>query len=193
MAIASALGLKETGGGQAKDALVGYLATRNLLLVLDNFEQVVEASPLVSELLRRAPGIKVVVTSRESLRITGEKVVPIAPLELPSLDRMPPLDQLVLFEAVRLFIDRAMAVKPDFAVTNENAPAVAEICHRLDGLPLAIELAASRCRLFAPGALLSRLAHGMGAALGGGSRDQSARQQTLRGGDCLERGPAYSR
>jgi predicted ATPase len=181
MAIASALGLKETGGGQAKDALVGYLATRHLLLVLDNFEQVVEASPLVSELLRRAPALKVVVTSRESLRITGEKVVPIAPLELPSLEHMPSLDQLVQFEAVRLFIDRAMAVKPDFAVTNANAPAVAEICHRLDGLPLAIELAASRIRLFAPGALLARLAHGMGATLAGGSRDLTARQQTLRG------------
>ena len=181
LAIASALGLKETGGGQAKETLVGYLATRNLVLVLDNFEQVVEAAPLVSELLRRAAGLKIVITSREALRITGERVLAVPPLELPSLEHLPSLDQLVQFEAVRLFIDRATLVKADFTVTNGNAPAVAEICHRLDGLPLAIELAASRIRLFAPGALLARLAHGMGATLAGGSRDLSARQQTLRG------------
>ena len=181
MAIASVLGLKETGGGQAKDALTGYLATRNLLLVLDNFEQVVEAGPLVSELLRGAAGLKVVVTSREALRITGERVLAVPPLELPSLGNMPSLDQLVQFEAVRLFIDRATLVKADFTVTNENAPAVAEICHRLDGLPLAIELAASRIRLFAPETLLLRLDRGLGTTLTGGARELSARQQTLRG------------
>ena len=181
MAIASALGLKETGGGQAKDALTGYLATRHLLLVLDNFEQVVEAGPLVSELLRGAAGLKVVVTSREALRITGERVLAVPPLELPSLGNMPSLDQLVQFEAVRLFIDRATLVKADFTVTNENAPAVAEICHRLDGLPLAIELAASRIRLFAPETLLLRLDRGLGTTLTGGARELSARQQTLRG------------
>ena len=181
MAIASALGLKETGGGQAKDALVGYLATRNLLLVLDNFEQVVEAAPLVSELLTRLPGLKVVITSREALRVPGERVLAVPPLELPSLEHIPSLDQLMQFEAVRLFIDRATLVKADFAVTNANAPAVAEICHRLDGLPLAIELAASRVRLLAPAALLGRLTHGMGATLTGGSRGLSMRQQTLRG------------
>lgn len=177
MAIASALGLKETGGG----ALAEYLASRNLLLVLDNFEQVVEASPLVGDLLRAAPGLKVVITSREALRIGGEKVVAIPPLELPTLRPVPALDRLVQFEAVRLFIDRAMAVKADFAVTNANAPAVAEICHRLDGLPLAIELAASRVRLFDPEALLLRLDRGLGTMLTGGARDLSARQQTLRG------------
>jgi len=177
MAIASALGLKETGGG----ALAEYLASRNLLLVLDNFEQVVEAAPLVAELLRSARAIKIVVTSRENLRIPGEKVVPIAPLELPSLRPLPTLDRLVLFEAVRLFIDCAEAAKPDFAVTSANAPAVAEICHRLDGLPLAIELAASRVRLFDPEALLLRLDRGLGTMLTGGSRGLSARQQTLRG------------
>ena len=176
-AIASALGLKETGGG----ALADYLASRNLLLVLDNFEQVVEAAPVVAELLRGARSIKIVVTSREHLRIPGEKVVPIAPLELPSLEHMPSLDQLVQFEAVRLFIDRAMAVKPDFAVTNANAPAVAQICHRLDGLPLAIELAASRVRVFEPETLQLRLDRGLGAMLTGGARDLTARQQTLRG------------
>ena len=177
LAIASALGLKETGAGAVAD----YLASRNLLLVLDNFEQVVEAAPVVAELLRGARSIKIVVTSRENLRIPGEKVVPIAPLELPSLRPLPTLDRLVLFEAIRLFIDRAVEVKPDFSVTNENAPAVAEICHRLDGLPLAIELAASRVRLFAPGALLGRLTQGLGATLTGGSRGLTVRQQTLRG------------
>ena len=181
MAIASALGLKETGGGQVQGALAEYLATRNLLLVLDNFEQVVEAGPLVSELLRGALAVKIVVTSREALRISGEKVVAIPPLELPTLRPVPSLDRLVQFEAVRLFIDRAMAVKADFAVTNANAPAVAEICHRLDGLPLAIELAASRVRLFEPETLLLRLDRGLGSMLTGGARDLSARQQTLRG------------
>ena len=177
MAIASALGLKETGA----TALADYLVSRNMLLVLDNFEQVVEASPLVGDLLRAAPALHIVVTSREALRISGEKVVAIPPLELPTLRPVPTLERLVQFEAVRLFIDRAMAVKADFAVTNANAPAVAEICHRLDGLPLAIELAASRIRLFAPGALLARLSHAMGATLASGARDLSARQQTLRG------------
>ena len=181
MAIASALGLKEGGGSQVRGAVGDFLASRNLLLVLDNFEQVVEAGPVVSDLLRRAPGLKVVITSREALRVPGERVLAVPPLELPSLEHMPSLDQLVQFEAVRLFIDRATLVNADFMVTNENAPAVAEICHRLDGLPLAIELAASRIRLFAPGALLSRLAHGMGATLAGSSRGLSARQQTLRG------------
>ena len=181
MAIASVLGLKEVGGSQVSGAVGDFLASRNLLLVLDNFEQVVEAGPLVSDLLRRAPGLKVVITSREALRVPGERVLAIPPLELPSLGNMPSLDQLVQFEAVRLFIDRATLVNADFMVTNENAPAVAEICHRLDGLPLAIELAASRIRLFAPGALLARLAHGMGATLAGSSRGLPARQQTLRG------------
>ena len=181
LAIASALGLKETVGGHVQGALADYLASRNLLLVLDNFEQVVEASPLVGDLLRAAPGLKVVITSREALRIGGEKVVAIPPLELPTLRPVPSLDRLVQFEAVRLFIDRAMAVKADFAVTNANAPAVAEICHRLDGLPLAIELAASRVRLFDPEALLLRLDRGLGTMLTGGARDLSARQQTLRG------------
>jgi predicted ATPase/class 3 adenylate cyclase len=181
LAITSALGLKEGGGSQVRGAVGDFLASRNLLLVLDNFEQVVEAGPLVSELLRRAPGLKVVVTSREALRVPGERVLAVPPLELPSLGNMPSLDQLVQFEAVRLFIDRATLVKADFTVTNENAPAVAEICHRLDGLPLAIELASSRVRLFDPEALLLRLDKGLGSTLTGSSRGLSARQQTLNG------------
>jgi len=181
MAIASVLGLKEVGGSQVRGAVADFLEARNLLLVLDNFEQVVEAAPLVSDLLRRAPSLKIVVTSREALRVPGERVLAVSPLELPSLEHLPSLDQLVQFEAVRLFIDRATLVKADFAVTNQNAPAVAEICHRLDGLPLAIELAASRIRLFDSEALLVRLDRGLGATLSGSSRGLSARQQTLRG------------
>jgi len=181
MAIASALGLKEGGGSQVRGAVDDFLASRNLLLVLDNFEQVVEAAPLVSELLRGAAGLKVVVTSREALRVPGERVLAVSPLELPSIDHLPSLDRMVQFEAVRLFIDRATLVKADFTVTNENAPAVAQICHRLDGLPLAIELAASRVRVFAPGALLLRLDRGLGLTLTGSSRGLSARQQTLKG------------
>jgi len=149
--------------------------------VLDNFEQVVEAGPLVSELLRGAAGLKVVVTSREALRISGEKVLAVPPLGLPSMHPVPPPGQLVQYEAVRLFIDRAVSVKSDFEVTNENAPAVAEICHRLDGLPLAIELAASRIRLFEPEMLLLRLDRGLGTTLTGGARELSGRQQTLTG------------
>ena len=181
MAIASALGLKEGGGSLVRGAVGDFLASRNLLLVLDNFEQVVEAGPLVSDLLRRAPGLKVVITSREALRVPGERVLAVPPLELPSLEHMPSLEQLVQFEAVRLFIDRATLVKADFMVTNENAPAVAQICHRLDGLPLAIELASSRVRLFEPETLLLRLDRGLGSTLTGSSRGLSARQQTLKG------------
>ena len=179
--IMSGLGLQSAAGRDPGAALVEYLRGKHELLVLDNFEQVVDAASLVGDLLRGCPDLKVVVTSREALRIGGEKVVAIPPLELPSLSRLPDAGQLVQFESVRLFIDRAMAVKADFAVTNANAPAVAEICHRLDGLPLAIELAAARIRMFDAQALLAKLSRGVGATLTGGSRDLTARQQTLKG------------
>ncbi|MEI8221890.1 MAG: hypothetical protein WCH91_14765, partial [bacterium] len=179
--VMSGLGLQSPAGRDPGDALVEYLRGKHQLLVLDNFEQVVDAASLVGDLLRGCPDLKVVVTSREALRIGGEKVVAIPPLELPSLAKLPDAGQLVQFESVRLFIDRAMSVKADFAVTNANAPAVAEICHRLDGLPLAIELAAARIRMFDAESLLARLTRGVGATLTGGSRDLTARQQTLRG------------
>ena len=179
--IMSGLGLQSPAGRDPGDAVVEYLRGKHQLLVLDNFEQVVDAATLVGDLLRGCPDLKVVVTSREALRITGERVVPISPLDLPPIRPVPAIDQFVQYEAVRVFIDRAMAVKPDFAVTNGNAPALAEICHRLDGLPLAIELAASRIRIFDPEALLARLVQGTGATLTGGGRDHSTRQQTLRG------------
>ena len=181
LSIMSDLGLQSPAGRDPVDALVEYLHGKHQLLVLDNFEQVMDSASLVGDLLRGCPDLKVVVTSREALRIGGEKVVAIPPLELPSLAKLPDARQLVQFESVRLFIDRAMSVKADFAVTNANAPAVAEICHRLDGLPLAIELAAARIRMFDAETLLARMSRGVAATLTGGSRDLTARQQTLRG------------
>ena len=181
LSIMSDLGLQSPAGRDPVDALVEYLHGKHQLLVLDNFEQVMDSASLVGDLLRGCPDLKVVVTSREALRIGGEKVVAIPPLELPSLSKLPDAGQLVQFEAVRLFIDRAMSVKADFAVTNANAPAVAEICHRLDGLPLAIELAAARIRMFDAETLLARMSRGVAATLTGGSRDLTARQQTLKG------------
>jgi predicted ATPase len=204
-AIAQALGLREAGGEPLLETLTGYLQGKELLLVLDNFEQVLSAAPAVSELLAGCPRLKVLVTSRAPLRLRGEQEFPVPPLPLPPIGpgfrrpegtrsfefRVPssglgavgfPNSELGTFcqyAAVALFIQRAVAVKPDFAVTNENAPAVAEICSRLDGLPLAIELAASRIKLLPPQALLGQLGNRL-QFLTGGARDLPARQQTLR-------------
>src|SRR5205814_10474572 len=120
------------------------------------------------------------VTSREVLRLSGETDYPVPPLSLPDLRRLPPLNRLTQYEAVALFIERAVAVKPAFTVTNQNAPAVAEICYRLDGLPLAIELAAARVRLLPPQKMLAQMDNRL-RFLTGGARDVPARQQTLRG------------
>jgi predicted ATPase/class 3 adenylate cyclase len=195
--IAQAFGVHESRGQSFLDSLKHYLRAKRLLLVLDNFEQVVEAAPLVAELLAAAPGIKVLVTSRMPLRLSGEREFAVPPLGLPPLaatergeprnataprpsaPRMTTVGELTQFEAVRLFIERAKEVKTDFAVTNENAPAVAEICYRLDGLPLAIELAAARVKLFPPPALLARLSNRL-TFLTRGARDLPARQQTIR-------------
>jgi predicted ATPase/class 3 adenylate cyclase len=178
-AIAQALAVTE-GGGQSLDERVrASLRQRQLLLVLDNFEHVAAAAALVRELLATAPEIKILITSREVLHLYGEQEYAVPPLALPDLARLPPLARLTQYEAVRLFIERAQAVRPDFAVTADNAPAIAEICTRLDGLPLAIELAAARSKLFPPRALLARLDKRL-ALLIGGPRDLPARQQTLR-------------
>ena len=146
---------------------------------MDNFEQVVDAAPLVAELLAAASGLKALVTSRVTLHLSGEHEIAVPPLGLPDRTDLPPLQRLTQYEAVRLFIERAQAVNADFAVTNANAPAVAEICHQLDGLPLAIELAAARSKLFPPQALLVRLGNRL-KLLTGGTRDLPARQQTIR-------------
>ncbi len=178
--IARVLGVQEGADQPLVASLIEQLREKRLLLVLDNFEQVVGAALQVAEVLAACPGLKVLVTSRVALRLSREHEYPVPPLALPDPRRLPPLDRLSQYEAVRLFIERAQAVKPDFAVTNENAPAVAEICHRLDGLPLAIELAAARVKLLPPRALLARLGHRL-QVLTGGARDLPARQQTLRG------------
>lgn len=178
--IARTLGFKEEDGGQPLfDILRQWLRHQEMLLVLDNFEQVVEAAPAIAELLAISPGLKVLVTSRAILHLSGEQEFPVPPLSLPEPSSQLDHESLSQYEAVRLFIERARAAKPDFAVNNQNAPAVAEICHRLDGLPLAIELAAARVRLLPPQAMLARLDTSL-ALLTGGARDLPPRQQTLR-------------
>jgi predicted ATPase/class 3 adenylate cyclase len=179
-AVAEPHGVVEAGDQPLEESLKGYLRGKELLLLLDNFEQVLDAAPLVGRLLSACPKLKVLTTSRSVLRVYGEQEYPVPPLELPRPGRLPPIDRLSQYEAVRLFIERAKAAKPDFSVTDENAPAVAEICARLDGLPLAIELAAARIKLLTPAAMLQRLGSRL-KLLGGGSRDLPERQRTLRG------------
>jgi len=176
---AHTLGLVEQGGTPIIDTLNDYLGEKRLLLILDNFEQVMQAANSVSRLLETALKLKVLVTSRVRLQLRGEHEYPVPPLSLPlDLGHLPPLYRLMRYEAVRLFVERATASKPDFEVTNENALAMAEICVRLDGLPLAIELEAARIKMLPPQALLSRLSQSL-KLLTGGARDLPARQQTL--------------
>ena len=179
-AIAQALGIDESGELSVRDALKGHLSGRRMLLLLDNFEQVVSGAEVISEILASAPGLKILVTSRAVLRLAGEYDFPVPPLSVASMGGVTDGGTVSQYDAVRLFIQRAGAVKPDFKVTNDNAPAVAEICHRLDGLPLAIELAAARVRLLPPQAMLSRLDSRL-KLLTSGAKDLPARQQTLRG------------
>ena len=178
--IAQAFAVREAAGRQLQEQLQTHLRDQQILLVLDNFEQVIDAAPLVSDLLAAARRLKVLVTSRELLRVNGETNYPVAPLSVPDPKRLPPLERLPQYEAVALFIDRALAVSPAFAVTNDNAPAVAEICHRLDGLPLAIELAAARARVLSPQRMLVELNHRLTFVMGS-ARDLPVRQKTLRG------------
>ena len=178
--IAQELGLPDRGGLSPMAALIDHLRERRTLLILDNFEQVADASPRVAELLAAAPGLAVLATSRSALRIYGEREYPVPPLATPDPRQHESPERLSQYEAVALFIERAMGVKPDFQVTNENAPAVAEISSRLDGLPLAIELAAARINVLPPQAMLARLGDRL-SLLSGGARDRPERQQTLRG------------
>src|SRR5688500_3797769 len=178
-AVAETLGVKETAEQPLDESLKDYLSERRMLLVLDNFEQVLEAALSVTELLAVAPGLKVLATSRAPLRLYGEHEFPVPPLTMPDLKRPPPLERLTQYEAVGLFVERAQAVKPDFKVTNDSAPAVAEICVRLDGLPLAIELAAARIKMQPPKAMLQRLGSRL-KLLTGGARDLPERQRTLK-------------
>jgi predicted ATPase len=149
------------------------------LLLLDNFEHLLSAAPLVAQLLTSGPKLKAIVTSQAPLHIYGEHEFPVPPLGLPDPKSMPSLETLSVLPAIALFVERARAVKHEFALTKENAPVVAAICARLDGLPLAIELAAARIKLLSPSAMLARL-EGRLNLLTGGARDLPSRQQTLR-------------
>src|SRR5215211_3095029 len=177
--IARVLGLSEGGAQAPEELLEGYLRERRTLLFLDNLEQIIESASLVDELLSSAPDLKILVTSRIPLGLYGEYEFPVAPLSLPDPGSLPPLETLTDYEAVRLFVERASAVRPDFSLTQENAVAVVEICRRLDGLPLAIELAAARIKLLSPGVLLERLSNRL-KLLTGGARNLPERQRTLR-------------
>jgi predicted ATPase/class 3 adenylate cyclase len=176
--IAGTLGVPLSGKVDALDALAARLRDARMLLVLDNLEQVAESAVGLSQLLQQAPMLEVLVTSRETLRVRAEKVFPVPPLTLPH-----PQDPALVIaetESVRLFVDRARAVRPDFSVTDENAATIAEICLRLDGLPLAIELAAARLNVFTPQDLLERLRERLDM-LSAGGRDLPDRQRTLWG------------
>jgi predicted ATPase/class 3 adenylate cyclase len=178
--IAHALGVHIGGKEDPLQRVLEHVRGKRMLFVLDNFEQILPAAPTVSALLASGPDLKVITSSRAPLRISGEQEFPVPPLELPDPERLPSLEVLAQSDAVKLFIERARAVKPDFMVTAENAAAVAEICVRLDGLPLAIELAAARVKLLSPQAMLPRLKKGLDL-LASTSPDRTDRQRTLRG------------
>src|SRR5438552_8851721 len=178
--IAHALGVHVGGKEDPLGRVLEHVRGKRMLLVLDNFEQILPAAPSVSALLASGPDLKVITSSRAPLRISGEQEFPVPPLDLPDPERLPSLDVLAQSDAVKLFIERARAVKPDFMVTPDNAAAVAEICVRLDGLPLAIELAAARIKLLSPQAMLPRLRKGLDL-LASTSPDRTDRQRTLRG------------
>jgi predicted ATPase len=177
--IAKTLSITETDSGLSMlELLKQSLCKKQILLLLDNFEQVLKAAPQVGDLLEACPKVKALVTSRAPLHIRAEKELPIPPLAVPPLKESKELQPLSQYSAVQLFIQRCQAVKVDFQVSNENAPAVAEICSRLDGLPLAIELAAARIKLLPPQALLSRLERRF-EVLRGGTKDLPERQKTM--------------
>ncbi|MDP9365540.1 MAG: tetratricopeptide repeat protein, partial [Chloroflexota bacterium] len=178
--IAHALDVAEWNESTLLAALIAALRDREMLLVLDNFEQVIPAAEAVAALLSAAPGLKVLVTSRSLLRLSGERNVPVPPLALPSLDGSTPAADVAGAESVQLFVARAQAAQPAFALTETTASAAAAICHRLDGLPLAIELAAARINVLPPTAMLARLSRPL-PLLVRGARDLPIRQQTLRG------------
>jgi DNA-binding SARP family transcriptional activator len=179
-AIASALGVRETAEWTLLEILCERLTGQRVLLVLDNFEQLLGAAGQVAELISRTRFLTVLATSRSRLHVSGEHEYPVDPLTLPDTDPLPPIGELTQNAAVRLFIERAQEVRPSYDLTPEDAAAVAEICHRVDGLPLAIELAAARSRVLAPPAILTRLDARL-RLLTGGPCDVPTRQQTLRG------------
>ncbi len=177
--IAQALALHDPVGRPPLESLKEYLRGKQMLLVLDNFEQIVAAAPLVAELLAACPTVKALVASREVLRIRGEKECAVPPLGLPDLQNMPGPEELARYDSIALFVQRAQDVKADFQINEENAHALGELCRRLDGLPLAIELAAARIKVLSPQAMLARLRSRL-TLLTSGARDLPERQQTLR-------------
>ena len=176
--IARALGLRDAGDRPIEEGLGIALRQREMLLIIDNFEQVVGAALAVVRLLSACPGVTVLATSREPLRVGGEQRFPISPLPTPAAS-VGPVDDLASYAGVALFLDRASRVQPGFALTKENAATVAAICARLDGLPLAIELAAAWIGMLSPEALLARLEYRL-PILTGGNRDLPDRQRTMR-------------
>ncbi len=178
-AIAQTFGIFENPVHSVAEGVGTYLREKNLLLLLDNFEHLVAAAPVVAELLAACPKLKILVTSRTVLHLMGEHEFSVPPLATPNPKHGFALAALTQYAAIKLFVQRAAAVKPDFILTHENAPAVAEICFRLDGLPLAIELAAARLKLFSPQTMLARLEKRF-ELLKGGARDMPARHHTLQ-------------
>jgi predicted ATPase/class 3 adenylate cyclase len=179
-AISQALGLADSGPADPRERLVAYLAERELLLVLDNFEQIRPAAATVGDLVDAAEGLRILVTSRAALDLYGEQLFPVPPLSAPDSAQLPPVERLGEFESITLFTERARAVQPGFALTSSNAVAVADICARLDGLPLAIELAAARVRLLPPEAILTRLSTRLDL-LESSAVNLPTRQRSLRG------------
>ena len=187
-AVATTLGIRQIGDQSLEENLSRFVSGRQILLLLDNFEHVLAAGPMVAQLLRAAPGLKVIATSRELLRLSGEHDFPVPPLSLPPVlapqgdsgryTRLP-LDDLGDYESVQLFVQRAVAYKSAFELNEENARVIASICRKLDGLPLAIELAAARIRVLSPQAILDRLQDRL-TLLTSGARDLPSRQRTLR-------------
>jgi len=182
--VADALGLREQSGHWRLATLTDHLTGRNLLLVLDNCEQLVDAcAVLVDQLLRTCPQLHVLATSRQPLSITGESILPVPPLPVPDPDRLPPPEALARYDAVTLFLDRAASAVPGFRLTADNHAAVARLCQALEGIPLALELAAVRLRALSASQILERLTDRY-ALLSTGSRSAPSRQQTLRA--CID-------
>jgi predicted ATPase/DNA-binding CsgD family transcriptional regulator len=178
-AIADALGIREQADETPFETVARTIGARPFAIVLDNLEQLTGVGALLGDLLSRCPNLRLLATSRVSLHVRGEHVFPVEPLPIPLPDEEASLPRLMSSPSIALFVDRAQAIDPKFALTSENAAVVAEICRRLDGLPLAIELAATRIRMFSPSALLARLSRRL-PLLSGGPADAPLRQQTLR-------------
>ena len=177
--IMQTLSIQTSSDSSPTQSLIAYLRHKKLLLILDNFEQVAEAAGLVGELMAAAPGLKILVTSRAVLRLSGEVEFKVPPMNLPEATQQLAKETAAQYDAVQLFVERARLVAPDFALTSENATTIARICARVDGLPLALELAAARIKLLTPEQLLEKLSGARLAVLRGGRRDMPERHQTL--------------